>query len=76
MGTNFNKIIIAIFILIISTFINVFICFCVSSNVLLLLVSRGIGKELSLLISTISILITYSYIIFNYKIRQFLKERQ
>jgi len=61
---------------IITTYIDVFISFIVASNVFLLLISKGVSKQISLFASVCVCVFTFMYIKFNYKIISSLKERQ
>lgn len=53
---------------------NVFICSSVSGTVFLILNSYHINKGWSLFIVTLVTLFTYTYLLFNYKIRQFIQK--
>ncbi len=71
-----KKIILLALAIIITTYIDVFISFIVASNVLLLLISKGVSKRISLFASVCVCVFTFIYIKFNYRILYSLKERQ
>ena len=73
----FNKIINIIYVgLLIATYTltNVFICSIVSQSILNYLIIIGYNKFISLLISLAFAIIIYTYIIFNYKIKEKIKK--
>lgn len=69
---NAFKVLKLILIIVLLAVSNAFICSAVSGVVFLLLTSYGVTKELTLVLSTISAIYTYIFIIFNYNIRQFI----
>jgi hypothetical protein len=67
-----NKLLVIIPVLLLLTFANVLICFIVSQTFLFQLIELGLNKNLALIISVLVAIGTYTYIIFNHKIRNLL----
>jgi len=59
--------------LIITTILNVFITFTLAGFVLLTLVERQVSKHVSLGVALLTALIVYSWIVFNHKLRDYIK---
>lgn len=70
---SFAKLLLILPAIIISVFVNVFICSIVSQTILIQLLTYGVEKHIALFIAILSAVSTYGYIVFYNRIRDFIK---
>ena len=69
-----NKLLLVLPAMVIATIANMFICSIVSQTILQQLVTYGVEKHISLIIAIIIAIVTYGFILYNYKIWEFIKK--
>jgi hypothetical protein len=61
--------------IVLATIVNVFITFTVAGFVLFTLIERQVSKPVSLGAALLTALIVYSWIVFNHKLRAYIKQQ-
>jgi hypothetical protein len=72
--SKINRLLLVVPIIILLTFANVFIGMATAGVVLLQLLSSGLDKYLSLAIAILIAIGVHAYIIFNHKLRNYIKD--
>lgn len=75
MPSTLNKVLATLPAILLVTFANVAIAFITASVILIQLISNGVNKHLSLMVSIVVAIAVHLYIIFNHKLRNYIKNQ-